>query len=116
MSGAYLTKNVAGTEKNIWYKDHELGEGKEIELKTKVKLRYLDNDWDYPWRPAGPRPEYTLELIVGEEKYGKGLDAALLGMKQGGVREAYFRLDLALGITTQQKLGANLIIEVLEVE
>ncbi len=47
---------------------------------------------------------------------GKGLETAILGMKVGGRQEAFIRLDLARGLTTDQFKRAYIEAEILDVK
>lgn len=116
-SSGYLNIKVSGTNRYVWYKDIRVGSGKAVALNKAVTLRYWD-DWDTDfWRGRHPvRPEYRLQFTTGDGTMGKGIEAAILGMKVGGRREAFIRLDIAQGLMTDQFKGAYVEIEILDVK
>ena len=118
----YSSRDVEGTRIQVWFKDLVLGEGREVTENSDVVLRYWD-DWraepndESFWKERHPvRPEYRLEFRMGDENIGKGIQTAILGMKEKGRREAFIRLDLAEGLTTDQFKGAFVEVEILEVK
>ncbi len=118
----YVPRDVPGTRRQIWFKDLFLGEGREVQENSDVVLRYWDdwrarpNDQSF-WSERHPvRPEYRLQFRMGDKNIGKGIQTAILGMKENGRREAFIRLDLAEGLTTDQFKGAFVEVEILEIQ
>ena len=118
----YSSRDVAGTRRQVWFKDLIVGKGREVMENSDVVLRYWD-DWSSDpihgsfWKERHPvRPEYQMHFRMGEKNIGKGIQSAVLGMKKKGRREAFIRLDLAEGLTTDQFKGAYVEIEVLRIK
>lgn len=78
--------------------DMKPGEGREIQRKGSVRIRYRFFVNDYFNKPLPGTKEQTSDLKFGTGQMGQGLETALVGMKAGGVRQVCIREEVAKGI------------------